>query len=327
MLRTTCVRLNDPSDAQVRVAMSLPYLNGLIIGGGEYDLEQLASLPNCDAMTVLHLTGRELNDATLSRIRLMDNLRSLNFQRTNMSHTAVEQLFADRPVAAARLKAFNLVDSGVDLKGLSNSKALASMVSLESLGLPCPLPGNEADFTLPPMPMLSSLSFVSHDRGKNASLMKIGIADCPELSSLSIEVMQKASLNLARLPKLKTIVPHYFKMAMRLDPCSADRGYQIAGIALANFHLGKFEESASLLKEATQLQPTVSINFALLAACYAHLGKIDSAREAIARYGQLSTVDVRNRTTLFKRPEHRQSFLDGISLCIGQGEERASCTP
>ncbi len=43
MIRTTVVRLNDPNDAQVRVATSLPHLRGLIIGGGEYDLEQLAS--------------------------------------------------------------------------------------------------------------------------------------------------------------------------------------------------------------------------------------------------------------------------------------------
>ncbi len=166
-------------------------------------------------MTVLHLTGRELNDATLSRIRLMDNLRSLGFHRTNVSHTAVERLFADRPVAAARLKAFNLVDSGVDLAGLSHSKALASMVSLESLHLPRPIPGNEADFTLPPLPRLSELSFVSQDRGKNASVMKVAIADCPDLANLSIGVLQKSSLNLTRLPKLKTISPYYFLTTMR----------------------------------------------------------------------------------------------------------------
>ena len=216
MLRTTFVRLNDPNDAQVRLAMSLPYLRGLIIGGGEYDWEQLASLPNRDALTVLHLTGRELNDGTLSRIRLMDNLRSLSFHRTNMSHAAVEQLFADRPLAAARLKAFNLVDSGVGLEGLSDSKALGSMVSLISLDLPRPIPGNEADFTLPPMPKLDSLSFVSQDRGKNSSVLTIRIADCPELATLSIGAMQKTSLNLARLPKLKSISAYHFKTTMRL---------------------------------------------------------------------------------------------------------------
>jgi len=216
MQRATVVRLNDPNDAQVRVAMSLPHLRGLIIGGGEYDLELLASLPNRDALTVLHLTGRELNDTTLSRIRLMDNLRSLSFHRTNMSHTAVERLFADRPVAAARLKAFNLVDSGVDLEGLSDSKALASMVSLESLYLPRPIPGNEADFTLPPLPKLSELSFGSQDRGKNASVMKVTIADCPELVSLSIGDLQKSSLKLTRLPKLKTISPSFFLTTLRL---------------------------------------------------------------------------------------------------------------
>ncbi len=173
-------------------------------------------MPNRDALTVLHLTGRELSDPALSRIRLMDNLRSLSFHRTNVSHAAMEELFADRPVAAARLLSLNLVDSGVDLAALSDSKTLTSMVSLKALFLPRPIPGNEAEFAISTMPKLKTLSFSSHDRGKNASLMKISVADCQELIALRIGLLQKSSLKLTRLPKLKSIESAQFKTTMRL---------------------------------------------------------------------------------------------------------------
>jgi hypothetical protein len=218
MQRTTFVRLNDPDDAQVRLAISMPHLRGLLIGGGNYDLESLASLPHRHSLTVLHLTGRELDDATLSRIRLMDNLRSLNLNRTNVSHQAIERLYADRPAAAARLKSLNLVDSGVDLSGLNGSKALESMKSLEVLALPTPLPGSGAQFKVPPLPKLSHVMIDSRDRGRNASPLKIEIADCPELRTLDIGLMQKFSLNLARLPKLMEIKNLEFLTKLRLAP-------------------------------------------------------------------------------------------------------------
>jgi len=106
----------------------------------------------------------------------------------------------------------------------------------------------------------------------------------------------------------------HFEMSMRLDPCSSDRGYQLSGIALARFGQRRYAEAAALLKESLQLQPTVSINQALLAACYGHLGEVDAARAAIASYQALSSRDLRERVTLFRRPEHRKAYLDGIDL-------------
>ena len=106
----------------------------------------------------------------------------------------------------------------------------------------------------------------------------------------------------------------HFEMSMRLDPCSSDRGYQLSGIALARFGQRRYAEAAALLKESLQLQPTVSINQALLAACYGHLGEVDSARAAIASYQALSSRDLHERVTLLRRPEHRKAYLDGIDL-------------
>ena len=91
-------------------------------------------------------------------------------------------------------------------------------------------------------------------------------------------------------------------------------GYQLSGIALARFGQGRYSEAATLLKESLQLQPTVSINHALLAACYGHLGELEGARAAIASYRLLSSRDLNERVTLFRRPEHRKAYLDGIDL-------------
>jgi adenylate cyclase len=113
----------------------------------------------------------------------------------------------------------------------------------------------------------------------------------------------------------------HFEKSMRLDPCSSDRGHQLTGIALAKFNLGLFREAARLLKEANQLQPAVSINLALLAACHGHLRQADGAQAAIAKYRRLSSVDIRKRTSLFKRDKHRNLFLAGIDLAEGAGKE------
>jgi tetratricopeptide (TPR) repeat protein len=109
----------------------------------------------------------------------------------------------------------------------------------------------------------------------------------------------------------------HLETSMRLDPCSSDRGHQLTGMALAKFDLGLFEEAARLLKEANQLQPAVSINLALLAACHGYLRQTDAARAAIAKYRQLSSVDIRNRTSLFKQERHRNLFLAGLDLAEG----------
>jgi adenylate cyclase len=106
----------------------------------------------------------------------------------------------------------------------------------------------------------------------------------------------------------------HFEMSMRLDPCSSDRGYQLSGIALARFGQRRYAEAAALLKESLQLQPTVSINQALLAACYGHLGEVDAARTTVASYHALSSRELHERVTLFRRPEHRKAYLDGIDL-------------
>jgi proteasome assembly chaperone (PAC2) family protein len=68
-----------------------------------------------------------------------------------------------------------------------------------------------------------------------------------------------------------------------------------------------------LLTEAIPLQPAVSFNLALLAAAHGHLGDTKAASAALARYAEASTIPVEKRTTLFRRAEHRDLYLEGIA--------------
>jgi adenylate cyclase len=109
------------------------------------------------------------------------------------------------------------------------------------------------------------------------------------------------------------VAVEHMETSIRLNPSSSDRGHQLSGLALARFDQRRFDDAARLLKEAIQLQPAVSFNLALLAACQGHLGDTKAATDAIARYKRLSTIDIEKRITLFHRAEHRDLFLEGLA--------------
>lgn len=106
----------------------------------------------------------------------------------------------------------------------------------------------------------------------------------------------------------------HLETAMRLDPLSPDRGYHLGGIAFARFAMGQFEETVRLLKEVVHLQPAVSMNLALLTACYGHLGQAEAARATIVRYRQTSQIDMHERLPFYRDAARRKLFLDGLEL-------------
>ena len=115
----------------------------------------------------------------------------------------------------------------------------------------------------------------------------------------------------------ETAVEH-METSMRLNPSSSDRGHQLSGIALARFDQRRFDDAVRLLTEAIQLQPAVSFNLALMTACYGHLQQKQAAEVASAKYRQISSIDMRERVSLFRNPDYRKLFLDGIDLAEGK---------
>ncbi len=110
------------------------------------------------------------------------------------------------------------------------------------------------------------------------------------------------------------IAVEHMQTSMRLNPSSADRGYQLSGMALARFGQRRFDEAVRLLKEAIPLQPSVSFNLALVAACHGHLRDATSASGTLEHYDRVSTIGADKRVSLFRRPELRELYLEGIAL-------------
>ncbi|MEM6777457.1 MAG: hypothetical protein AAF670_07350 [Planctomycetota bacterium] len=215
-LRTTQVRLRAPNDQQVETTLSMPHLRAVAIGGGDYDLEKLSALPSHASLTGFHLYGRLLDDKTLARVRRLSNLRDLNLGRTNVSLSSLEQLFSERLVAASRLIALNVFDSGMDLSDVQTTSVLSKMPSLKLLSLPRPKAGQSATLTLPPMQSLQQLRMLSYDGMKNSEVTRLNIEGCPELTVVHLDMLQKYSFQLTDLPKLKEIRPFSYKTALRL---------------------------------------------------------------------------------------------------------------
>ena len=114
------------------------------------------------------------------------------------------------------------------------------------------------------------------------------------------------------------VAVEHMETSMRLNPSSSDRGHQLSGIALARFGQRRFNDTVRLLTESIQLQPAVSFNFALLTASHGHLHQTQAAASAIEKYRQASSIDLRERLSLFRDPLHRKLYCDGIDLAEGK---------
>jgi adenylate cyclase len=55
----------------------------------------------------------------------------------------------------------------------------------------------------------------------------------------------------------------------------------------------------------------------MLAACYAHTGRLDEAREVIARLHAITAVVVPS-VIPFRNPEQREFYLSGLRLAAGE---------
>ncbi len=105
--------------------------------------------------------------------------------------------------------------------------------------------------------------------------------------------------------------------SMRLDPLSFfRRAHQLLCLAVARFEQGRFAEAAPLLRESLEMRPA-PMALTLLAACLGHLGQAEPAREALARYRQLTDASVEGWSSQLRDPRHRRLFLDGIALVEG----------
>ena len=112
-----------------------------------------------------------------------------------------------------------------------------------------------------------------------------------------------------------TAIEHV-QTSLRLSPRER-QGTPLGAIGQAYFFKRQFDEAAANLLLAIQHDPGFPIPYRVLAACYAHMGRLQEARGIVARLRTITSEVVPNLSYL-RDPEHRELFLSGLHLAMGE---------
>jgi pentatricopeptide repeat protein len=108
----------------------------------------------------------------------------------------------------------------------------------------------------------------------------------------------------------------HFQNYLRLSP--RDRmAVHLNVVGEAYFFSRRFGEAAANLLASLDLAPTFPVTYRVLASCYAHMGRLDDAREIIRRLRAITPV-VMEPATRYRNPELRELFLSGLRMAVGE---------
>jgi adenylate cyclase len=113
------------------------------------------------------------------------------------------------------------------------------------------------------------------------------------------------------------IAIEHVEAALRLSP-RARVANSFSVIGRAHFFARRFNEAVPKLLLAIQEDPSNPHPYRALAATYAHMGRLDDAREIVERLRALTPV-VLPGLVPYRNPEHRELFLSGLRLAMGEG--------
>jgi len=106
--------------------------------------------------------------------------------------------------------------------------------------------------------------------------------------------------------------------ALRLSP-RARVGTTVGIIGTAHLVNRRFDEALPKLLLAIQETPDSPVPYRWLASCYAHMGRLNEARDVVRRLRSISPVVVPTATQ-FRNPEHRELLVSGLRLAAGEAE-------
>ncbi len=110
----------------------------------------------------------------------------------------------------------------------------------------------------------------------------------------------------------------HVETSLRLSPRER-MGLPLYAIGAAYFFKREFDEAAAKLLLAIQDNPGAPPSYRFLAACYAHMGRLDEARAIVARLRAITPLVVQS-VAQFRNPEDRELFLSGLRLAMGEAE-------
>ncbi|HEX6442707.1 MAG TPA: tetratricopeptide repeat protein, partial [Stellaceae bacterium] len=110
----------------------------------------------------------------------------------------------------------------------------------------------------------------------------------------------------------------HFETSLRLSPRD-QQGFHLSGIGTGLFIKRQFEEAAATLRVALEALPSFTPTYRALASCYAHMDRLDEAREVVRRL-RLLTPAVIPTIRFFREPEHVELYLSGLRRAMEAAE-------
>jgi adenylate cyclase len=108
----------------------------------------------------------------------------------------------------------------------------------------------------------------------------------------------------------------HVKASLRLSP-RARIGFPFAVIGQAHFVSRRYDKALPNLLLAIQDDPSFPPPYRNLAACYAHMGRLDEARDVVRRLRAITPAVISPNVQL-RNPEHRDLLLSGLRLAAGE---------
>jgi TolB-like protein len=108
----------------------------------------------------------------------------------------------------------------------------------------------------------------------------------------------------------------HIETSLRLSPRERI-GATLSTMGMAHFFKHQFEEAASKLILAIQDHPGFPPSYRTLAACYAHMGRLDEAGAIITRLRAIAPLHVSSDLP-FRKSEDRELFMSGLRLAAGE---------
>jgi tetratricopeptide (TPR) repeat protein len=109
----------------------------------------------------------------------------------------------------------------------------------------------------------------------------------------------------------------HLETSLRLSPRERI-GHPLIWLGMAYFFKRQFDEAAAKLLLVIQDHPGSPPSYRILAACYAHMGRLDLAREIVDRLRAITPLVVPSDLP-WRNPEDRELFLSGLRLAAGEG--------
>jgi adenylate cyclase len=109
----------------------------------------------------------------------------------------------------------------------------------------------------------------------------------------------------------------HLETSLRLSP-RARVGPSLLFIGAAHFLSRRFDAAVPKLLLAVQDDPSSPLPYRYLAACYAHMGRLEEAREIVKRLLAITSVAIPPNARILRSPEHRELFLSGLRLAADE---------